>query len=83
VGLLVEAVVGVVVWVSNTTLIWNQRQLERLVADYTDHYNQHRPHRSLDQQPPASGVAQQHNQPLRIVKSTRCDGLINEYRNAA
>ena len=34
------------------TIIWNQRQLERLVIDYIDHYNEHRPHRSLDQQPP-------------------------------
>ena len=34
------------------TIIWNQRQLERLVSDYIDHYNQHRPHQSLDQRPP-------------------------------
>ena len=33
------------------TIIWNQRQLERLVADYIDHYNTHRPHCSLDQRP--------------------------------
>jgi transposase InsO family protein len=29
------------------TIIWNQHQLERLVIDYIDHYNTHRPHRSL------------------------------------
>ncbi|MCP4087384.1 MAG: transposase, partial [Actinomycetia bacterium] len=34
------------------TIIWNQQQLERLMVDYTDHYNTHRPHRSLNQQPP-------------------------------
>ena len=34
------------------TLIWNHRPLERLVNKYIDHYNQHRPHRSLDQRPP-------------------------------
>ena len=34
------------------TIIWNQRQLERLVIDYIDHYKTHRPHRSLDQRPP-------------------------------
>ena len=34
------------------TIIWNQHQLERLVTDYIDHYNTHRPHRSLDQRPP-------------------------------
>ncbi|MCP4963956.1 MAG: transposase [bacterium] len=33
------------------TIVWNQRQLERLVIDYIEHYNEHRPHRSLDQRP--------------------------------
>ena len=67
------------------TIIWNQRQLERLVVDYIDHYNDHRPHRSLDQRPPRATEAptppgQRH---LQVVKSAQCDGLINEYRNAA
>ncbi|MFT5267290.1 MAG: putative transposase [Acidimicrobiales bacterium] len=34
------------------TTPWNKRQLEGLVVDYVDHYNQHRPHRSLDQRAP-------------------------------
>ncbi|MCP5029838.1 MAG: transposase, partial [Actinomycetia bacterium] len=67
------------------TIIWNQHQLERLVVDYIDHYNDHRPHRSLDQRPPLATEtppppAQHH---LQVVKSAHCDGLINEYRNAA
>lgn len=32
------------------TIVWNRRQLERLVVDYIDHYSSHRPHRSLNQQ---------------------------------
>jgi putative transposase len=66
------------------TLIWNQHQLDRLVADYIDHYNTHRPHRSLNQRPPLAAEApppkQRH---LHVAKSTRCDGLIHEYQNAA
>ncbi len=66
------------------TIIWNQHQLERLVVDYIDHYNQHRPHRSLEQRPPLAAEApppkQRHD---HIAKSTRCHGLINEYQNAA
>ncbi|MCP5029943.1 MAG: transposase family protein [Actinomycetia bacterium] len=59
------------------TLIRNRRQLERLVIDYTDHYNQQRPHRSLGQRPPAGGVDEQPpDQPLQAVRSTRCGGLI-------
>ena len=66
------------------TITWNQRQLERLVVDYIDHYNTHRPHRSLEQRPPLpTPDAEPDPAVLRIVKSTRCDGLIHEYRNAA
>ncbi|MCP3880238.1 MAG: transposase [Sulfitobacter sp.] len=39
------------------TIIWNQRQLKRLVIDYIGHYNTHRPHRSLDQRPPRHETA--------------------------
>jgi putative transposase len=64
------------------TIIWNQQQLQRIVIE---HYNTHRPHRSLDQRPPlapelAPPVDQRR---LQIVKSMRCDGLVNEYQNAA
>ncbi|MCP3879997.1 MAG: transposase [Sulfitobacter sp.] len=66
------------------TIIWNQQQLEELVVDYIDHYNSHRPHRSLEQRPPTPTPGSEPGPPtLRIVKTTRCDGLINEYRNAA
>ena len=66
------------------TIIWNRRQLNKLVVDYIDHYNTHRPHRSLDQRPPvATDPADQPDRHLQVVKTARCDGLINEYRNAA
>ena len=38
------------------TLIWNRQQLERIVVDYIDVYNEHRPHRSLDQRSPSPCV---------------------------
>ena len=66
--------------------IWNQRQLERLVVDFIDHYNTHRPHRSLNQRAPTTAEPVMPATPLRqldIARSTRCDGLIHEYRNAA
>ena len=66
------------------TIIWNHQQLERLITDYIDHYNSHRPHRSLNQRPaaPPDPTNRPHDQ-LRVTKSTRCDGLINEYQHAA
>ena len=66
------------------TVIWNRHQLERLVVDYIDHYNTRRPHRSLDQRPPvATDPPDQPDRHLQVVRTARCDGLINEYRNAA
>ncbi len=66
------------------TLIWNRPQLERLAADYIDHYNTHRPHRSLKQRPPADAIGgPPRDRPLQVVKPSRCHGLINEYRNTA
>ena len=66
------------------TIIWNRRQLKKLVVDYIDHYNTHRPHRSLDQRPPvATDPPDQPDNHLQAVRTARCDGLINEHRNAA
>jgi transposase InsO family protein len=66
------------------TIIWNQRQLDRVVTDYIAHYNHHRPHRSLQQRPPDAIDKPPPAPPATITtfRSTRCDGLINEYQNA-
>lgn len=66
------------------TIIWNQRQLKRVVVDYIDHHNTHRPHHSLEQRPPLPTPGSDPDLPRpRIVETTRCDGLINECREAA
>ena len=64
------------------TLVWNQSQLERIVTDY----NEHRPHRSLNQRPPSQAPAPPIRSPAdqsHLHRTSRCDGLIHEYRNAA
>ena len=68
------------------TLIWNQAHLQRIVVDYIDHYNQHRPQQSLAQHPPSLAGATPIRSPgdhAEVRRSSRCDGLIHEYRNAA
>ena len=68
-------------------LIFSRRQLEHVLRTYADHYNRHRPHRSLALRPPerSSGSAI----PLRappFAQLTRTDllgGLIHEYEHAA
>jgi putative transposase len=67
-------------------LIVNRRQLERALRIYVDHYNTHRPHRSLDLAPPAPNAPEP-----RVIRSASADvqrrdrlgGLIHEYRCAA
>jgi putative transposase len=67
-------------------LIMNRRHLERVLRVFADHYNTHRPQRSLDLKPP-DPLARQ----LQIPDSTaalverrdRLGGLIHEYRAAA
>jgi transposase InsO family protein len=67
---------------SDRTLIWNQRHLDRLLRDYVEHYNTHRPHRALAQRAPNAGevIAYRPGQPIR--RHSTCQGLINEYHAA-
>ncbi|MCP4963049.1 MAG: transposase, partial [Actinomycetia bacterium] len=67
------------------TIIWNRKQLERLVRDYIDHHNTHRPHQSLEQRPPTPTDAPPKTPPatITVLRTSRCDGLIHEYENAA
>jgi transposase InsO family protein len=67
------------------TIIWNRQQRERLVIGYIEHYNSHRPHRSLEQRPPAAAGEPSPAPPatITVLRTTRCDGLISEYENAA
>lgn len=68
------------------TLIWNRRQLHALLQDYVDHYNRHRPHRSLHNAPPEAPEAPEvavFDPDRAIQKRAVCGGLINEYRQAA
>lgn len=65
------------------TLIWNRRQLRGLLTDYVAHYNEHRPHRSLDQHPPIGPDVAEINSVQSIQQRSVCGGLINEYRPAA
>jgi putative transposase len=69
--------------VCDRTLIWSRRQLEQLLDEYVEHYNAHRPHRSLGQRAPnnAEVVAYWPGRPIR--RHPTCGGLINEYRQAA
>ena len=65
------------------TLIWNRPQLAQHLYEYVEHYNSHRPHRSLSQLAPdgCDVVAYRPGQPIH--RHPTCGGLINEYCQAA
>ena len=60
------------------TLIVNRRHLDRVLAVYVDHYNIHRPHRSLRQTPPVQRPTPTPADDL-IIRRARLGGLVNEY----
>ena len=65
-------------------LILGQRHLEKVLAGYLAHYNQHRPHRALGQAPPLGAVPEPDPEASeRVVRLDRLGGLIHEYAQAA
>jgi putative transposase len=68
-------------------LILNRRHLERVLPAYIQHYNAHRPHRSLNQRPPDAGEPEPEPKPFtdldRIRSRDVLGGLIHEYKAAA
>jgi len=65
-------------------LILNRRHLEHVLRVFVDHYNTHRPHRSLDLVPPAAiGRARAITSSRDLKRHNRLGGLIHEYSYAA
>lgn len=67
-------------------LIMNEAHAEQVLAEYQEHYNRHRPHRSRDQRPPD---VQEHPcsvrdfEARRLVRTRVLAAVINEYRYAS
>jgi putative transposase len=65
-------------------LITGERHLRLVLGEYADHYNLHRPHRALQQGPPAG-----HPHPpapgasVRVLRRDRLGGLIHKYSQVA
>ena len=71
-------------------LILGRRHLEHVVAEYTLHYNEHRPHRSLHQRSPLAQPRPDDDQGTgtlveldRLRRREQLGGLIHEYQLAA
>jgi putative transposase len=64
-------------------LILGERHLRSILAEYARHYNGHRPHQGLLQEPPQRQSSQASDITARIERRQVLGGLISEYRRAA
>ena len=65
-------------------LITGERHLRVLLDEYADHYNTHRPHRTLKQRPPGGRPFQPDlGADVRVLRRDRIGGLIREYAQVA
>ncbi len=64
-------------------LITGPRHLAVVLREYIEHYNTHRPHRSLDQHPPAGRTPPPSGSTVRPLRRDRLGGLVHEYLQVA
>jgi putative transposase len=64
-------------------LIVGERHLRHVLAEYIDHYNGHRPHRTLAQAPPEGRAESDADGNVRVLRRDRLGGLIHEYTQVA
>ena len=65
-------------------LVAGERHLRLVLGEYTDHYNSRRPHRSLQQEPPAGRARPPVEVTgMHVLRRDRLDGLIHEYSPVA
>jgi putative transposase len=65
-------------------LITSERHLRLVLSEYADHYNSRRPHRTLQQNPPAGRAhLPAEKAGRRILRRDRLGGLIHEYAQVA
>jgi len=64
-------------------LIFGEQHLRNVLAEYARHYNGHRPHQSLQHEPPQRPPGNNIDITARIERRQVLSGLISEYRRAA
>ena len=64
-------------------LIIGPRHLAAVLREYLEHYNTHRPHRSLQQQPPAGPTPPRSSAAVRPLRRDKLGGLVHEYLHVA
>jgi putative transposase len=69
--------------ITDRMLIFSERHLRIVMAEYARHYNGQRPHRSRELRPPRRGHPIADLSQKRIKRRPVLGGLLNEYERAA
>ena len=69
--------------ITDRMLIFSQRHLRIVMAEYARHYNGRRPHRALELQPPQPDHPVADRSQERVKRRPVLGGLLNEYERAA
>jgi transposase InsO family protein len=64
-------------------LIIGPRHLAAVLCGFAEHYDAHRPHRSLHQRPPTGATPPLSGATIRPLRRSRLGGLIHEYVQVA
>jgi putative transposase len=64
-------------------LIINAAHLRKVLADYEDHFNAHRPHRALNQASPLRPLPDLSDADTKVTRRDRLGGLLHEYSQVA
>jgi transposase InsO family protein len=64
-------------------LIAGPRHLKQVLQEFIEHYNTHRPHRSLDQHPPAGRTPPHSGATIQPLRRDQLGGLLHEYVQVA
>ena len=64
-------------------LILNARHLRQVLTEYENHFNTHRPHRSLGQAAPLRALPKPDTTDISVIRRDRLGGAIHEYTQVA
>jgi putative transposase len=64
-------------------LIVNAAHLRKVLTEYEDHFNAHRPHRALNQASPLRPLPDPIDADIKVIRQDRLGGLIHEYAQVA
>jgi transposase InsO family protein len=64
-------------------LIFDAAHLRKVLTEYEDHFNAHRPHRALNRASPLRALPDPVDADIRVIRRDRLGGLIHEYSQVA